>query len=147
MDQKWTCGFVHTVNDIISYFFSASVVARMTELDSRDINREKSRAQTVKGTLQFLHIVESLKVGRPVDGGGGYLAMLVEDPNSKIGTLHAISLLILTHPFSFIFIPILPKYKTTKKTSARSERDGSIMELNLPNQLRIICTGWASWLC
>ncbi|KAK3842070.1 MAG: HD domain-containing protein [Linnemannia gamsii] len=43
----------------------ASVVARMTELDTSNLNRigsnHKSKAQSVKGTLQFLHIVEKLK--------------------------------------------------------------------------------------
>ncbi|KAF9124508.1 HD domain-containing protein 2 [Mortierella sp. GBA39] len=42
----------------------ASVVARMTELGSslnRDGPNHKTKAQSVKGTLQFLHIVEKLK--------------------------------------------------------------------------------------
>ncbi|KAF9107496.1 HD domain-containing protein 2 [Mortierella sp. GBA35] len=43
----------------------ASVVARMTDLDTNSLNRlgnnHKSMAQSVKGTLQFLHIVEKLK--------------------------------------------------------------------------------------
>ncbi|KAF9296886.1 HD domain-containing protein [Linnemannia elongata] len=42
----------------------ASVVARMTELDTglnRDGSNHKTKAQSVKGTLQFLHIVEKLK--------------------------------------------------------------------------------------
>ncbi|KAF9135254.1 HD domain-containing protein 2 [Mortierella sp. 14UC] len=42
-----------------------SVVARMTELDTGSLDRigsnNKSKAQSVKGTLQFLHIVENLK--------------------------------------------------------------------------------------
>ncbi|KAG9065862.1 HD domain-containing protein 2 [Linnemannia hyalina] len=42
----------------------ASVVARMTELNSslnRDGPNHKTKTQSVKGTLQFLHIVEKLK--------------------------------------------------------------------------------------
>ncbi|KAF9909895.1 HD domain-containing protein 2 [Linnemannia zychae] len=43
----------------------ASVVARMTELGTGCLDRigsnHKSKAQSVKGTLQFLHIVEKLK--------------------------------------------------------------------------------------
>ncbi|KAF9154803.1 HD domain-containing protein 2 [Linnemannia schmuckeri] len=43
---------------------NASVVARMTELDAslnHDGSNHKAKAQSVKGTLQFLHIVEKLK--------------------------------------------------------------------------------------
>jgi hypothetical protein len=41
------------------------VVARMTELDTglnHSGSNHKTKAQSVKGTLQFLHIVEKLKV-------------------------------------------------------------------------------------
>ncbi|KAG0322270.1 HD domain-containing protein 2 [Linnemannia gamsii] len=43
---------------------NASVVARMTELDTglnHSGSNHKTKAQSVKGTLQFLHIVEKLK--------------------------------------------------------------------------------------